>query len=89
MGQPWAAGNDYATGANINGDAYANSRFTISVTAVGKDGQHASYSTPGAANFVAAPGGDGESISNNIVANVGGGCVSTTEGSVLVYGADR
>jgi len=54
-----------------------NSRYTIGVGAVGKDGLHASYSTTGAAIFVAAPGGDDEAITNNVVAKPGGGCVST------------
>jgi hypothetical protein len=53
-----------------------NSRYTIGVGAVGKDGLHASYSTTGAAIFIAGPGGDKESLANNIVAKPGGGCVS-------------
>ena len=53
-----------------------NSRFAMAIGAVGKDGLHASYSTTGASVFISAPGGDEESISNNIVAKPGGGCVS-------------
>ena len=38
---------------------YINTRFTIAVAAVGKDGKHASYSTVGAAVFVTGPGTTG------------------------------
>jgi len=48
---------------------------------VGKDGRHASYSTPGAALFVTAPGGDIESYTNNVVALPGGGCHDITVGT--------
>ena len=73
----FAAGNEYTEGADVNFDGYQNSRFTISVAAVGKDSKHTTYSTPGAAVFISAPGGDTENLSNNIVANVVGGCVSS------------
>jgi subtilisin-like proprotein convertase family protein len=53
----------------------------LSVGAVGRDGKHASYSTPGAALLVTAPGGDIESYSNNIVASPGGGCQDITIGT--------
>jgi hypothetical protein len=49
-------------------------RLIISVGSVGKDGLHASYSTPGASLFITAPGGDHENASNHITANFGGGC---------------
>ena len=68
------AGDEYGYGSDANLDGFSNSRLTITVGAVGKDGKHASYSTPGACVFVSAPGGDKEYISNNIVAMVGGGC---------------
>lgn len=70
----FAAGNDYASGADVNGDSYLNSRYTVSVAGVGKDGVHGSYSTPGAANTISAPGGDHEEFTNIIVAKPGGGC---------------
>lgn len=41
---------------------------------MGKDGRRASYSTPGAALLLSAPGGDDESFTNNVVAGAGGGC---------------
>ena len=59
-----ASGNGYNFDDNVNDNGYANSRYTISVGAVGKDGNHASYSTPGAALFLTAPGGDHEYVSN-------------------------
>ena len=60
----FAAGNTYSAGGDVNMEGFMNTRFTISVGAVGKDGLHASYSTPGAALFVTAPGGDRESLTN-------------------------
>ncbi|CAB9496298.1 Furin-like protease 1, isoform 1 [Seminavis robusta] len=68
------AGDEYQTGGDANFNGYANSRFTIAVGAVGKDGKHASYSTPGSPIWVSAPGGDVQYMSNNIVAQPGGGC---------------
>ena len=49
-------------------------RLVITVGSVGKDGLHASYSTPGASLFVTGPGGDHENVSNHMTANIGGGC---------------
>ena len=69
-----AAGNLYSSRENTNANGYLNSRFTMSIAAVGKDGRHASYSSTGSSVFIAAPGGDFESVSNNIVAKPGGGC---------------
>lgn len=77
----FAGGNDYKIGVDANGDGMINSRYTIGVAAVGKDGLHASYSTVGAALLVAAPGGDDEALSNNIVAKPGGGCHDVTVGT--------
>jgi kexin len=70
----WAAGNAYAYGEDTNFEGFLNTRFTISVGAVGKDGKHTSYSTPGAAMVVAAPGGDSENLTNFLTANAEGGC---------------
>jgi subtilisin family serine protease len=53
----FASGNAYDLGDDTNFKGYTNSRYTISVAAVGQDGIHASYSTPGAGLFVSAPGG--------------------------------
>lgn len=77
----FAAGNSYSLGGDANFDGWVNSRFTISAAAVGKDGLHASYSTTGSALFIAAPGGDIESLRNNIVAMPGGGCHDITVGT--------
>ncbi|KPA16929.1 secreted protein containing Peptidase S8 and S53, subtilisin, kexin, sedolisin [Candidatus Magnetomorum sp. HK-1] len=55
-----AAGNGYGKSENVNYDGLANSRFTIAVGAVDHNGKHATYSEPGAALLVVAPGsGDG------------------------------
>ncbi len=53
----WAAGNGLEADDNVNYDGYANSRYTIAVTAVDDDGRQAYYAEPGAAILVAAPGG--------------------------------
>jgi subtilisin-like proprotein convertase family protein len=55
-----AAGNGNGRGDNINYDGFANSRFTIAVGSVDHNGKHSTYSEPGAALMVVAPGsGDG------------------------------
>lgn len=75
----FASGNDYAYGADVNFEGALNSRFVISVGAVGKDTVHASYSNGGAPLFVSGPGGDSETYTTNVVALAGGGC---TDGGV-------
>jgi subtilisin family serine protease len=73
----FSSGNSFQSGDDTNLKGYTNNRFAITVGAVGKDGIHASYSTPGASLFVAAPGGDYENLSNFITADFeggGGGC---------------
>ena len=79
----WASGNDYANGENVNFEGFLNTRFTIPVGAVGKNGLHTSYSTPGAALFVVAPGGDVEDVSNFVGAELGGGCAEMGYGTSL------
>jgi hypothetical protein len=79
----WASGNTYQAGEDTDFQGYLNTRFTIAVGGIGKDGLHASYSTPGAALFVTAPGGDLESFTNHIVADVGSGCSSVGFGTSL------
>ena len=49
--------------------------------AVGKDSVHASYSSTGAALFIAAPGGDVESYTGMVVPLPGGGCHDIGMGS--------
>jgi subtilisin family serine protease len=75
----FASGNTYSAGTDVNFEGALNSRLTISVGAVGKEGKHASYSITGAPLFVSAPGGDFDTYTNNIVALAGGGC---TDGGV-------
>lgn len=77
----FASGNGYAQGDDINFGGFTNSRFTISVGAVGKDGLHASYSTPGAALFVSGPGGDAEDVSKLMTAGLGGTCTDSGPGT--------
>ena len=71
----FASGNSFGEGADVNFDGMLNNRFTISVGSVGRLGRHASYSTPGSALFVSAPGGDFDFYTNNVVALAGGGCI--------------
>jgi len=64
----FAAGNEYTTGDDVNFEGYLNSRFTITVGAVGHEGYHSSYSSQGAAVHVSAPGGDIEYVHNMVTA---------------------
>jgi subtilisin-like proprotein convertase family protein len=75
----FAAGNDFDTGTDVNFAGYQNTRYAMTVGAVGKNGKHSSYSNGGAALFISAPGGDFEYFTNNVVALAGGGC---TDGGV-------
>jgi hypothetical protein len=79
----FSAGNEYGTGSDANMVETLSSRFTIAVGAVGKDGRHALYSTPGACLHVSAPGGDVESATNWITAQPGGGCADSAFGTSL------
>ncbi len=54
----WASGNRRSVGGNANYDGYNRLPETISVGAVGRNGQATDYSNPGANLFVAAPSGD-------------------------------
>ena len=59
----WAAGNGLGSDDNANYDGYANSRFTIAVTAISHLGIQSSYAEPGANILVAAhSNGDGVGI---------------------------
>lgn len=77
----FASGNDFDIGDDVNFGGLTNSRFTISVGAVGKDSLHASYSTPGAALFLSGPGGDHESVTNQVGATADGGCADAGIGT--------
>jgi hypothetical protein len=59
-------------------------KMAMAVGAVGKDGLDATYSTPGASLFVAAPGGDvTNSVSNIITASINGGCTDSGQGTAF------
>ncbi len=56
----WAAGNGLGSNDNVNYDGYANSRYTIAVSAIDHNGEQSWYSEPGAPIIVAAhSAGDG------------------------------
>ncbi len=52
----FSAGNSRADGQDVNYHNFQNSRFTIAAAAIDDTGQVSSFSTPGAALLVAAPG---------------------------------
>ena len=81
----FAAGNAHSRGDYSTIKPYTNTRFAISVGAVGKDERHASYSTPGPSVFVVAPGGDDESPNAHLTAFAGGGCGFPGVGTCLLY----
>ncbi len=69
----WAAGNGLANNDNSNYDGYANSRYTIAVTAIDHDGVQSWYAEPGANILVAAHSdGDGEGITTTDITGSGG-----------------
>lgn len=76
-----SAGNNHVYGDSTNGQKWINTRFTISVGAVDKNGKHASYSATGSSLLVTAPGGDLDHLTNNIVARNGGGCHDISAGT--------
>ena len=69
----WAAGNGLTGDDNSNYDGYANSRFTIAVTAITHYGEQSYYAEPGANILVAAhSNGDGEGITTTDINGTGG-----------------
>lgn len=63
-------------------EGWLNTRFTLIIGAVGKNGYHASYSTAGAAVFVSGPGGDIPDYFGNVMAaTIGGKCVDAAVGT--------
>jgi subtilisin family serine protease len=54
----FASGNEHKEGSNVNHDKWQTSIHTITVGATGHEHKVSSYSTPGAAVLVSAPGGD-------------------------------
>ncbi|KAL3933920.1 MAG: hypothetical protein SGBAC_010191, partial [Bacillariaceae sp.] len=84
----YSSGNNFAYGDNTN--FQQQGRFIIYVGAVGKNGQHTLYSTPGASVLLTAPAGDYEDANTLGAAAAGGGCqeagVGTSFSSPLVSG---
>eukprot|EP00934_Nitzschia_sp_Nitz4_P003033 Nitzschia sp. Nitz4//scaffold148_size54725//22811//25138//NITZ4_006656-RA/size54725-processed-gene-0.13-mRNA-1//1//CDS//3329536742//3023//frame0 len=76
----FASGNSYASGDLTVIKGYTNTRYTISVGAVGKDGLHASYSTPGTSLFVVAPAGDGTG-EGHVATMIGDSCGKSALGT--------
>jgi len=66
----WAAGNGLSNEDDSNLDGYANSRFTISVTAVDHDGDQTDYGEPGANVLISAPS-DGSGVGITTTDNSG------------------
>ncbi len=58
----WAAGNGLLRGDNSNYDGFANSRYTIAVSASDHDGVQSWYSEPGASILINAPSSGGAAI---------------------------
>jgi len=68
----FASGNTFASAGNSNFEMQG--RYIVFVGAVGKDGQHTKYSTPGASVLLTAPAGDYEDDNKQTVAKAGGQC---------------
>jgi subtilisin-like proprotein convertase family protein len=77
----FASGNDYHEGDDVNMSRWTNSRYTITVGAVGKDGLHTDYSTPGAALHVTAPAGDSNDASHIMTTGLGDTCTDSGPGT--------
>lgn len=75
----WAAGNGLDADDNSNFDGYANSRYTIAVSAVDHAGRQAWYSEPGANILIAAPSSGGTALVD------AGGIVTTDRTGTLGY----
>lgn len=78
-----AVGNSYDSGGYATTIGFAQSRFTILVGSVDKlNGGHASYSLPGPALFVTAPGGDGgTTVANHVTASPNNQCADAGAGT--------
>ena len=69
----WAAGNGLTNDDDSNYDGYANSRYTIAVTAITHLGEQSYYAEPGANILVAShSNGDGEAITTTDIVGSGG-----------------
>jgi len=77
----FASGNDFFEGDDVNMSRWTNSRYTITVGAVGKDGLHTDYSTPGAALHVTGPAGDSNDASHILTTDLDGTCGDSGSGT--------
>eukprot|EP00536_Pseudo-nitzschia_multiseries_P003878 jgi/Psemu1/147262/gw1.62.89.1 len=77
----FASGNSFFEGDDLNMSGFTNSRYTITVGAVGKDGKHTDYSTPGAALMVTGPAGDYTDVAHLLTAGLGGTCADSGPGT--------
>lgn len=79
----FASGNENRVGDDTNFQGYgSNTRMTIPVGAVGKDGKFSSYSTTGASVFISAPGGDPRKAYTTVIAAVNNnGCKDVGTGT--------
>lgn len=88
----WAAGNGLDVGDNSNYDGYANSRYTIAVSAVDHNGKQSWYSEPGSNILVAAPSSGGTSsvdaggiVTTDRTGTAGYNTVSSASGGDYAY----
>ncbi len=77
----FASGNSFYKGEDVNFSRWPNSRYTIAVGAVGKDGFHADYSTPGAALHVVGPAGDADDAGHIMTTGLDNTCRNSGKGT--------
>lgn len=77
----FASNNSFQNGDDTNMSGFTNTRYSIIVGAVGKDGLHADYSTGGASLHVVAPVGDYDDLSHLLTTGLGGGCTNSGVGN--------
>lgn len=77
----FASNNSYQNGDDTNMSRFTNTRYSIIVGAVGKDGLHADYSTGGASLHVVAPVGDNSDLSHLLTTGLGGTCTDSGIGN--------
>ncbi|MBF92634.1 MAG: hypothetical protein CMB78_02545 [Euryarchaeota archaeon] len=81
----WAAGNGLGSDDNSNYDGYANSRFTIAVTAVSHTGVQSPYAEPGA-NILVAAHSSGSGVGITTTDNTGSGGYNTSGNITHTFG---
>jgi len=78
----FASGNAFNKGDDVNFSGWTNSRYTITVGAVNKEGFHADFSSGGAALMVTAPSGDSLDIGHILTAGIGeNSCANSGQGT--------